>query len=235
MKNKNILLICPIILLGLAFLFATGCKKKADNNNNPTPANTVTDIDGNIYHVVTIGTQVWMVENLKTTKYRDGTSIPNVTGNSSWSSLITGAYCDYNNNSSNSTTYGRMYNWYAINDAHNICPAGWHIPTDAEWTTLTNYLGGETVAGAKLKETGTAHWTSPNVDATNENGFTALPGGTRWVDGVFGLSGTEGRWWTSTEYNAQNAWWRMLNNTSGSVVRTNNLKTYGFSVRCIKD
>ena len=235
MRNKNIFSICTLIILGLLLIFANGCKKEKENDSNPTPVNTVTDIDGNIYHVVTIGTQVWMVENLKTTKYRDGTSIPNVIGNSTWGLLTTGVYCDYDNSSSNSTTYGRMYNWYAINDAHNICPSGWHIPTDAEWTTLTNYLGGLSVAGAKLKETGIAHWTSPNVDATNENGFTALPGGTRWVDGVFGLIGTEGRWWTSTENDAQNAWWRMINNTTGSVVRTNNLKTYGLSVRCIKD
>ena len=111
-------------------------KKETVNNNNTTPASTVTDIDGNVYHFETIGTQVWMVENLKTTKYRDGTSIPNVTINSAWSSLTTGAYCDYSNTSSNSDVYGRMYNWYAINDTHHICPAGWHIPTDAEWTTL---------------------------------------------------------------------------------------------------
>ena len=235
MKKRNSIWISSIILLGLLFIFTNGCKKETVNNNNTTPASTVTDIDGNVYHFETIGTQVWMVENLKTTKYRDGTSIPNVTINSAWSSLTTGAYCDYSNTSSNSDVYGRMYNWYAINDTHHICPAGWHIPTDAEWTTLTNYLGGESIAGAKLKETGITHWTTPNADATNEKGFTALPGGTRWVDGVFGLIGTEGRWWTSTEFNAQNAWWRMLNNTSGSVVRTNNLKTYGFSVRCIKD
>ena len=233
MKNK---ILIYLFVVGVIITFINSCKKDDDNNNQvPTPANTLTDIDGNFYHTVTIGTQVWMVENLKTTKYRDGTSIPNVTGNSAWSSLTTGAYCDYNNTSSNSSTYGRMYNWYAINDTHNLCPAGWHIPTDAEWTNLTNHLGGESVAGAKLKETGIAHWTTPNADATNESGFTALPGGTRWVDGVFGLIGTEGRWWSSTEFDAQNAWWRILNNTSGSVVRTNNLKTYGFSVRCVKD
>jgi uncharacterized protein (TIGR02145 family) len=139
--------------------------------------NTVTDIDGNIYHTVTIGTQVWMVENLKTTKYRNGDPIPNVTGNA-WAALTTGAYCWYNNDAATyKATYGALYNWYAVADSRNIAPTGWHVPTDAEWTTLTTFLGGESVAGGKLKETGTNHWTSPNTGATNETGFTALPGG----------------------------------------------------------
>ena len=154
---------------------------------------TITDVDNNLYNTVKIGTQVWMAENLKTTKYNDGTSIPNVTDNTVWSALITGAYCDYNNTPSISTTYGRMYNGYSVdnniatkvasNGGKNVCPTGWHVPSNAEWITLTSYLGGESVAGGKLKETGTMHWLTPNSGATNESGFTALAGGRRSYNG----------------------------------------------------
>ena len=139
---------------------------------------TVVDIDGNVYNTVTIGTQVWMVENLKTTKYRNGDAIPNVTGNASWVALSTGAYCWYNNDAATyKATYGALYNWYAVGDSRNIAPSGWHVATDSEWTTLSTFLGGESIAGDKLKEIGTSHWLSPNTGATNSNGFTAFPGG----------------------------------------------------------
>jgi len=196
---------------------------------------TVTDIDGNIYHSVTIGTQVWLVENLKTTKYRNGSAIPNVTDNTAWSILTTGAYSDYNNTPSNSDTYGRLYNWYAATNVQNICPLGWHIPTDAEWTTLTTYLGGEPVAGGKLKETGTTHWLSPNTGATNESGFTALPGGNRSNSGVFSGIGGNGFWWSSTNFNTVFAWNLYMSYYNSTVVRSNYNMAYGFSVRCIKD
>ena len=202
---------------------------------NVTEIITVTDIDGNVYHAVTIGTQVWMVENLKTTKYRDGTSIPNVTGNTAWSILTTGAYCDYNNTPSNSATYGRLYNWYAATDAHNIAPTGWHVPTDAEWSTLTTYLGGESVAGGKLKEIGTTHWTSPNTGATNETGFTALPGGYRDYGGTFYGIGDYGYWWSATENDATYAWYRNMNYDFSDVSSYNVDKELGFSVRCVRD
>ena len=200
-----------------------------------TPS-TVTDIDGNIYHTITIGTQVWMVENLKTTKYRDGTSIPNVSNNTAWSNLTTGAYSDYNNTQSISATYGRLYNWYAATDAHNIAPAGWHIPSDAEWTTLTTYLGGEYVAGGKLKETDTTHWESPNYGATNESGFTALPGGVRYNSGGFNWLYEHGYWWTSTEINSSLAWFWRLDYSGSNDERMNFYnKNAGLSVRCIMD
>jgi len=138
---------------------------------------TITDIDGNVYHSVTIGTQTWMVENLRTSKYRNGDSIINVTNNTSWSTLTSGAYCDYDNTPNNSIIYGKLYNWYAINDSRSIAPMGWHVPTDVEWTTLITYLGGESIAGGKLKETGIIHWETPNGDATNTSIFTGLPGG----------------------------------------------------------
>jgi uncharacterized protein (TIGR02145 family) len=202
---------------------------------------TVTDVDGNVYHTIVIGTQVWMVENLKTTKYRDGTSIHNVTDNTAWISFNTDAYCDYNNDASYSDIYGRLYNEYAVfSNIHNICPIGWHVPSDAEWTTLTSFLGGESVAGGKLKEAGTTHWISPNTDATNESGFTALPGSYR--DGMYGNTygiGEEGRWWTSTPYlNGTNEiWYRILSNNYGYVFRghTNMAQPSGLSVRCIRD
>ena len=196
---------------------------------------TVTDIDGNVYHTVTIGTQVWMVENLKTTKYRDGTSIPNVTDNTAWNNLTTGAYCDYNNTPSNSATYGKLYNWYAATDAHNIAPTGWHVPTDAEWTTLTTYLGGASIAGSKLKETGTTHWPSPNTGATNETGFTALPGGYRSNGGPFDSIGNYCLWWSASEFSATDAWYRYMFHNYSFVNRLNLSKEMGYSVRCVRD
>jgi len=198
---------------------------------------TVTDIDGNVYHTVTIGKQVWMVENLKTTKYRDGTAIPNVTDNKTWIYLTTGAYSDYDNKSSNSDTYGRLYNWYAVTNSHNICPKGWHVPSDAEWTTLTASLGVESVVGGKLKEIGTTHWPSPNSGSTNETGFSALPGGSRGAsDGAFGFVGTYGNWWCSTEYSTNYAWQRQMDRYNSYVNRSSSsAKTVGISIRCLKD
>ena len=183
------------LLASIMLLFTlVSCSKKDDpfNQVNNQNAATVTDIDGNVYHTVTIGTQTWMVENLKTTRYRNGEAIPNITDNASWAALITCAYCDYNNIPSNSITYGKLYNWYAVNDSRNIAPMGWHVSTDAEWTTLTTFLGGTSIAGGKLKENGTIHWNSPNVGATNETGFSALPGGYRLNSGFYGAgdSGT---------------------------------------------
>lgn len=212
-------------------LLLTGLALFTFKNN----AQTVTDYDGNVYNTVTIGSQVWMAENLKVTHYNNGVAIPNVTVNTAWSSLTTGGYCDYNNTPSNSTIYGKLYNWYAVNDIQNLAPIGWHIPTEAEWTTLTTYLGGVSFAGGKLKEVGTTHWQSPNTGATNETGFTALPGGYRYNYGTYNFLGSFGYWWTNTEYSTLNGWWyNTLYNSQ--VVQTNYLtKSYGFSVRCVKD
>jgi uncharacterized protein (TIGR02145 family) len=200
-------------------------------------ARTVTDIDGNIYHTVNIGTQVWMVENLKTTHYRDGSAIPNITADTTWIHLTTGAYCDFGNYAYYSTTYGRLYNGYAISNSHNICPTGWHVPSDAEWTTLTTFLGGESIAGRKLKETGTTHWQSPNTGATNETGFTALPSGFRNYDGLFSPgyygSGSIGYWWSSGVLQLTSGRGVMYNNIE--VTRIGESPTVGYSVRCVKD
>jgi uncharacterized protein (TIGR02145 family) len=201
----------------------------------PGIAGTVTDIDGNVYNTITIGTQVWMAENLKTTKYRNGNAIPNVTDNATWAALTTGAYCNYNNDANNVAIYGRLYNWYALSDSRNIAPIGWHVSTDAEWTTLTSYLGGETGAGGKLKETGTSHWASPNTGATNQTGFTALPGGARFYNGPFDFFEYTGCWWTSTEGSTSSAWGISMYYNDGNKPRTNFPKYYGFSVRCVKD
>jgi uncharacterized protein (TIGR02145 family) len=138
---------------------------------------TVTDIDGNAYNIVTIGGQAWMKENLKVTKYKDGTTIPLVTATGAWVALTTPGYSFYNN-SVTGGVYGALYNWYTVNTG-KLCPTGWHVPSTTEWTTLETFLGGASVAGGKLKETGTSKWFSPNTGATNETGFTALPGGAR--------------------------------------------------------
>ena len=203
------------------------------------------DVEGNTYNTINIGTQVWMAENLKTTKYNDGTPIPNITDNTTWIALTTGAYSDYSNTPANSITYGRLYNWYVVdnnaatkvasNGGRNVCPTSWHVPSDAEWTTLTTYLGGESIAGDKLKESGTAHWASPNTGATNETGFTALPGGNRGGDGLYYIIGNYGFWWSSTEYSTWYAWKRNMHYDGTSVNRANDIKVLGYSVRCVRD
>lgn len=199
-------------------------------------AQTVTDYDGNVYTTVTIGTQVWLVENLKVTHYRNGDAIPNVSDAQPWSVLTTGAYCEYNNTPSNGTTYGKLYNWYAVHDSRNIAPVGWHVPTNEEWSTLTTYLGGIDVAGGKLKETGTSHWEPPNMGATNETGFTALPGGERTASGSFIDISMFGFWRTSTEYDATHARILYMDYQSDNVYQEYySLKNGGLSVRCIKD
>jgi uncharacterized protein (TIGR02145 family) len=207
---------------------------------------TVTDYDGNVYQTVLIGDQCWMMENLKVTHYRNGDPIPNVTGDIEWSNLTTGGYCNYNHNEGNVVTYGRLYNWYAAADSRNLAPEGWHVPTDAEWKQLEIYLGMSQVdadnegwrgtdEGGKLKEVGTLHWTSPNTGATNESGFTALPGGTRDDSGFFHSIGYVGHFWSSTEYNSLGAWYRCLIFNNQQVERDTYLKGGGYSVRCVKD
>jgi uncharacterized protein (TIGR02145 family) len=196
--------------------------------------NDCIDIDGNVYKTVKIGNQIWMSENLHTTRYRNGDSIPNVTGNSDWKNLSSGAFC-YFDNTVNSI-YGKLYNWYAVSDTRNIAPAGWHIPSDDEWSTLTNFLGGNDFASGKMKETGTMHWISPNSGATNESGFTALPAGFRHgCDGRFDALGTTGNFWSKTEFDSICAWdCRLLYNNASSH-HANIDKRYGFPVRCVKD
>jgi uncharacterized protein (TIGR02145 family) len=203
------------------------------------PGPNISDVEGNSYKTVTIGTQTWMAENLKTSKYNDGTLIPNITDNTQWEKNTTGAWAYYNNDASNNAKYGKLYNWYALspttNGNKNVCPTGWHVPTDAEWTILTEYLGGESVAGGKMKEIGTTSWISPNTDATNTSLFTGLPGGSRFSFGFYFNVGLHGYWWSSTENSANNAWYRGLFSLGGDAYRDNDGKSAGFSVRCLRD
>lgn len=212
-----------------------------------TYSGTITDFDGNVYNTVIIGTQTWMAENLKVSHYPDGTTIQLVEDNSAWEKLnfADKAYCYYNNNSSNGDTYGALYTWAAAMNGANssdanpsgvqgVCPDDWHLPSDTEWTQLTDYLGGESVAGGKLKETGTTHWNSPNNGATNESGFTAIPGGLRHAVLFLGLS-TNALFRSSTEYSSSDVWDRSLRYDYSGVSRSNSDKTLGFSVRCVKD
>jgi len=206
---------------------------------------TVTDYDGNTYFTVKIGEQCWMAQNLKVTHYRNGDPIPNVTDDTEWEDLTTGAYCDYNNDEGNVATYGRLYNWYAVVDSRNIAPAGWHVPSDDELKQLEMYLGMSqaeadsagwrgTDEGGKLKETGTTHWAPPNTGATNESGFSALPGGYRVSYGSFGDMGHYAYFWSSTEDSSDGAWYRPLSYSDSQVGRYLS-KRGGFSVRCVKD
>ncbi len=194
--------------------------------------NKVTDVEGNSYNTIVIGTQTWMAENLKTTKYNDGTSIPLVTSSTTWGTLSTPAYCWFNNDeATNKVTYGALYNWYTVNTG-KLCPSGWHIPNNTEWTTLTDYLGGQSIAGGKLKEAGTVHWTTPNTGATDEVHFTGLPAGARGGAGEFNILGSYGYWWTSVAHSVDPlyAWGFILAYNTIAVTRADYYyKRDGFS------
>jgi uncharacterized protein (TIGR02145 family) len=196
---------------------------------------TVVDYDGNVYDTVVIGSQVWLKENLKTTHYNNGIPIPNVTDMGTWGSLTTGARCYYDNDSVGyDSVYGSLYNFYAVKDASGLCPEGWHVPADAEWTALENFLGGSGIAGGKMKESGTLHWLPPNAGATNSSGFTGLPGGMRTQANIFQTIGENGLWWSSTAYGSL-AWSRYLWYMNAGVDRNPTPKTLGLSIRCMKD
>jgi uncharacterized protein (TIGR02145 family) len=195
---------------------------------------SVIDVDGNVYATVVIGTQTWMAENLKTSKFADGSVIPNV-NNGDWMFLSTPAWCNYDNSAENDITYGKLYNWYTVADPRNLCPAGWHVPSDAEWTTLTTFLGGTSAAGGKMKTT--SGWDAPNTAATNESGFSGLPGGYRNRNtGSFLSVGGSGNWWSSSETTLTPfALYRKLIYTNGNAGWSTSEKPNGFSVRCLRD
>lgn len=200
-----------------------------------TGKSVVKDKSGNFYHFVTIGSQVWMVENLRTARYRDSTSIPHVDSNSDWNNSVNPGYCWYANDSSlYKNSFGALYNWYAVN-TKKLCPTGWHVPSDAEWTTLSDKLGGESLAGGKLKEAGIITWKNPNAAATNETGFTGLPGGFRTAPGEFDQVGSYGNWWSSTAVNTTVANYRYLYFGNGIMTKSFISQKYGLSVRCLKD
>lgn len=206
------------------------------------------DIDGNYYDVVEIGIQTWMAENLKVTRYNDGTSIPNVNDKITWADLTTGAYCDYNNDANNGKIFGHLYNFYVVTNLKKVCPAGWHAPSDDEWKTLEMYLGMTqqqanikyaergTNEGGKLKEKGTTHWLAPNTGATNSSGFTALPGmyvNERGDHATPAFHG--GFWWTSTSSQTKLGCYRGLHYDNSTVWSSFTNYTMGFSLRCVKD
>ncbi|MEC4047948.1 FISUMP domain-containing protein [Flavobacterium sp. SUN046] len=198
----------------------------------------VSDIDGNTYNLVNICNQTWMQSNLNVSHYRNGDVIPQVSEQAFWQTT-TGAWCYLNNDPANGAIYGKLYNWYAVNDPRGLAPQGWHVSTYSEWQTLYNCLGGWSIAGDKMKETGVVHWNSPNTNATNSSGFTALPGSWRLYDGTFmgGGGGEFGFWWTSSEYAFDNsrAFSYYLQDTSAGVLSSNDFKSAGLSVRCVKD
>lgn len=195
-----------------------------------TADNVILDIDGNVYSYVQIGTQTWMASNLKTTRYRDGSPIPNVTNSTAWSGLSSGAWANYDNNAAYDAIYGKLYNWYAVSDSRNLCPLGWHVPSDAEWTVLSNFLG--TDVGFKMKAT--SGWGN-NGNGSNASGFTGLPGGARNGDGTFDYVGRNGYFWSSTQFSTGGAWlWSLFSDLRG-LNRGNLDKKHGFSVRCIRD
>jgi uncharacterized protein (TIGR02145 family) len=194
-----------------------------------------TDADNNNYSTVAIGTQVWMAENLKTTKYNDGTSIPEVTGTSAWALLLTPGFGWYNNDIANKNTYGALYNWFTVNTG-KLAPAGWHVPSEAEWNALITFLGGENVAGGELKEVDTVYWASPNTGATNSKGFSALPGGYHYVDGYYKNLGRYASFWSTTLFTSMSdAWALSLGYNYAYVDRYWARLQQGYSIRCVKD
>jgi len=198
------------------------CKK----TSTPIPQNVTT---------VSICNQEWMTKNLDVSVYRNGDSIPQVTDSIEWVNLTTGAWCYYNNDPANGAIYGKLYNWYAVNDPRGLAPAGYHVSTDSEWTSLVACLGGDSSAGGKLKEAGIMHWLSPNVGATNSSGLTCLPAGCRDFDGSFNYTSSYGIWWSSTEADTTHSWARDLYYNDAVILKFNDLKLLGFSVRCLKD
>jgi len=220
-----------VLTTGFLVVLLTGCKKEDEDL-------TVTDIDGNVYNTVTIGSQVWMAENLKTTKYNDGTLIPLVTDNTAWKNATTPAFCWYNNDISNKDTYGALYNWH-VGNTGKVCPTGWHVPTYDEWRVLEVFLGEDSGVGNKLKEEGTTHWEGPNSEATNETGFTGLPGGHRnpQSNGEFNFIRVNGYFWSSSQSDQYvfDGQFRALLTVSRNLGAGSNVKGYGYSVRCLKN
>lgn len=225
------------LILSIAFIAITftisGCHK-----TQPVPAPsadpaTVTDIDGNVYTTVRIGTQLWTVENLRTTRYKDGSAINTGLSDAAWGSATTGAFALYADNNTNNDLYGKLYNWHAVNTG-KLAPEGWHIPTRAEWDVLVNYLGGSSVAGGKMKSASVL-WNAPNLGATNSSGFTGLPAGWKGTSGNYSLIGESAYWWASSERNAaQGDYLRVDDELAGSAIN-GATKQFGYAVRCIKD
>jgi uncharacterized protein (TIGR02145 family) len=238
MKQLILSLSTAVILLS--------CKKADTTPSNTTPNTNkdttqtsiakygtgVTDIDGNIYKTVIIGTQEWMGENLKVGKYNDGAVIPNINGDSNWNSLTIGIWCNLKNNDSLGNIYGKLYNWYAVK-TNKLCPNGWHVPNNEEWKVLINKLGGDSIAAKHMKEVGTKHWSSPNSEATNISLFSALPAGAFQNEDGFNVHDTG--WWTSSEITNIKGGIIFFDDGTNEAYIGGSSKSQGFSVRCLKD
>lgn len=222
----------PLLLI----LSMTGCSRK---NNDPSlpqgVKGTVTDVDGNVYGTISIGNQVWMTENLKTTHYRNQDAIPQVADSATWHDLETDGMCWYADDPGTyAGVYGGLYNWFAVDDPRGLAPVGWHVPTQADWVELIDYLGGTAVAGGKMKPQ-SSQWSAPNTGATNSSGFSGLPGGYRHTNGHFEPLGLQGYWWHSTERNETYAYYNTLFYNYAVANTNNNKKTDAMSIRCVKD
>ena len=221
-------------------------KSSSVKSTKPKVKQDIVDVDGNIYNTVKIGKQIWMTENLRVTKYNDGTDIPLVTGNPEWMALNSSGYCWFNNDyNTYGSTYGALYNWWVVGTG-KLCPTGWHVPTDTEWSQLILYLDPAAsqpnsydplswIAGGSLKESGTTHWLAPNEGATDAVGFMGLPASARLGDGRFLDLGYDGHWWTSSEVNNYSAWLYYVSNGNAAVWRIPPAKYIAVSVRCLKD
>lgn len=220
-------------------VWCSNCGPKGEMQvfNGTNWTNMIGGVAATVIPSVTICSQAWMTKNLDVITYRNGDPIPKVTDNAAWGALTTGAYCYYNNDSvTYAATYGKLYNWYAVNDPRGLAPTGWHVPSDAEWATLSTCLGGAAIAGGPMKEIGTTHWTTPNTGATNSSGFTGLPGGYRISSGSFSNIANYGYWWSSVEYDPSLARSVYLNYLNVIIELTGaHIKQWGFTVRCLKD
>ncbi|MBE0648177.1 MAG: hypothetical protein IH596_10365 [Bacteroidales bacterium] len=242
-KQKGIHVGLVALLMGIVVLFSAGCKKTTETPEEPVllgndPVGIVYDYDYNAYNLITIVDQGWLRENMKAVHYSNGDSIPEITGNSDWVNTTEGARCDYNNDTVNAKDYGHLYNWHAAHDTRNLCPEGFHVPVNGEWNKLIDYLGGWAVAGGKMKEKGTTHWTWPNSGANNSSGFTALPGGSRNNGGVFGDDmGTFAAIWSSSNAPTSGYGYAVgMDNEGGDIANNDEMdETWGLSIRCVQN
>jgi uncharacterized protein (TIGR02145 family) len=234
MKLRNRNWSYSVLAIALALILIQGCKK-TDTLPAEKSLTTVTDIDGNVYKTVIIGAQVWMAENLKTTKYGNGDQIVTTTSDISGESSPKYQWA-FGDDVNNADTYGRLYTWFAATDVRSVCPTGWHVPTDIEWETLKLYLGGDSIAGGKLKETGTTHWQTPNSGATNEVKFNVLPAGYRNYTGSFvSLQLSSYIWSSSQNPTPEWSWGQRIGYNDGILLRGGYYKQSGASVRCIQN
>ncbi|MEI7828819.1 MAG: fibrobacter succinogenes major paralogous domain-containing protein [Prolixibacteraceae bacterium] len=233
MKKRQRSLDYVSLLAGITLLVISSCNKTT--STSPFQYGSVSDFEGNAYNTIQIGSQTWMAENLRSVKLSDGSSIAKVTDQTTWSNLTTPAYCFYDNDSvSAKYNFGALYNWYVV-DTKKLCPTGWHVPNIDDWIALSTLLGVDSLAGGTLKEAGTSKWATPNLYGTNEYGFNAIPSGYRFYNGSFQNVGYSGNYWSATEYTPSKAWYLYLTYSNGKLSKNSYDKTYGFSVRCIKN